>query len=145
MNYIKFQKETFNRLITLNPIGYSEIDNENILVTNDNNIAYVIPKDAIFFNLGKCTKIDSIGDLLHITPSDKKLKVTDIFRKYKKKRFAQKLTCDQFTVWAQKRFIANVIGCELYAKSPTDRILATDINGKAIAAMMPVEIHDNGE
>ena len=122
-----------------NRVAYSEINAHEIAVTATGFDAFVFDKNEIIFDVSKIRKIETLKSVLADCDTDEPIKPTGEMFKENGKLIA-KLTSESFELFADSTLMGKFSEYQLFANSPTERILAKDRFGRLVGCFLPYKM-----
>ena len=135
-----FQWEMYTRLTKNKPVLYVPLD-EDKTALSEGYRAFVYRSDEIYINLNLCKRTDSIAKYFALDELDQPAEDTRIYLKNLNGTMLHKLSTQDFDVYIDEglaKGICDNAGCQLYARSPLERVVIQDIvTGNTIGLVMP--------
>lgn len=144
MNYIKFQRECVNTLLSGGRVVYDIMPDGQYLVTTNGYYAVVLSPKQIVFSLDRCIKANLCTNL-ESHEKDQVIRPTDIFFR-KDGRTGNKWKSESFNIWFDSKFLSAFDGySNLFAYSPLSRTLVKSQTGDIIGLILPVRRKGDSE
>ena len=140
MNFIKAQKEIFNALCNGNRTGQFSVDGNNVFVTPNGYMAYILPKSLIYFSLEKIREMKPLP-IKELIQDQYELTLTNDLRIIDKHRTARRLKGVGKNVLVNVKFLSCFQNPHFYQQeNPLSGIVVTEqlLVGKGKAEEIPV-------
>ena len=149
MNIIKAQKTIFNALLSGKQVRRCEHDKDNVFITVDGIIAYVLPYSVLQVNLDRIKEMRNQIDTLSIVKEENIFRLTrEMLIKEHPKELYRKLTNGDRNVFINQKYLEYFQNPKFYQKEKNQMVVVTeDISvtrkNVIVGIIMPVRVEED--
>lgn len=141
MNQNSIQRAIFNELLKGNRVGYADLTNDDVIVT-EGRYGVVLNKAHIKFNLAQCVNMPEITlqMQLDVKDNDKQLQKGNEIFMMANGDIVRRLFAEEFEVWVKTKYLDMFDANSIMGHSPTGRVLFFGDMGNLLGVALPVRM-----